>query len=125
MIHGEILRKIIRDNDSSKIDTQRHRNETGTLSWSESRIQLRDFISDLDSDCLLDLLAMMDYGRNICAMNQKASYQEFLKWRRNFDNKPFTDQEKKEKAAYLLEKSSLSEYLRAVLPIYKIVEFKF
>ena len=56
MIHEEILRKIIRDNDSSKIDTQRHRNETGTLSWSESRIQLRDFISDLDSDCLLDLL---------------------------------------------------------------------
>ena len=48
MIHEEILRKIIRDNNGSKIDTQCHRNETGTLSWSESRIQLRDFISDLD-----------------------------------------------------------------------------
>lgn len=36
MIHEEILRKIIRDNNGSKIDTQCHRNETGTLSWSES-----------------------------------------------------------------------------------------
>lgn len=125
MIPEETLRKIIIDNNSSKIDTQRHRNETGALSWSESRIQLCDFISKLDSDYLLDLLAMMDYGRRIYAMNQKASYQEFLEWRKNFDNKPFTDQEKKDKAAYLLQKSSLSEYLSAVLPIYKIVEFKF
>ena len=125
MIEKEKVLKIIEDNDESRNETKKLRNNDKVHNLSESRIKLREFIAALPSDELWDLLALMDYGREILPFHKQPEFTEFTKFRKNIETEELTVDNKMNKAAYMLVKRDFSKYLTAVLPIYNFPNFKF
>lgn len=125
MIEKEKVLKIIKDNDESRNETKELRNNDKVYNWSESRIKLCEFIAALPNDELWDLLALMDYGREILPFHKQPEFTEFIKFRKNVETEELTVDNKKNKAAYMLAKRDFSKYLTAVLPIYNFSDFKF
>ena len=131
-IKKEIVQEIIQKNN----ETKSYKNLADTefvaikdislesLKWSDSRIALRDFIANLSTEELIDLIALMDYGREHYNMRDKSKNMvEFMEKRKNLNIK--TIEEKKYKASYLLGKIYLSEYLQYSLQLFENEDFKF
>lgn len=123
MIAKGTVSQIICDNTQSQNDTH----ATQIYRFSESRKALCEFIANLPIDELLDLLALMKYGRALQQQGATPSYSEYCKIQKRWQEEhPIPDQQQKaEKAAYLLAKSELSAHLQAALPIFDLADFEF
>ena len=86
------------------------------LDW----IQLRNFISNLPAESLIDLCALMDYGReNYQKENRQKNSSEFEAIRSSVAA-TVKEQDGKNIASYLLEKGDhLKRYLQASLCLYE------
>lgn len=123
MINKEIIEKIILENNLTKIQTKSIDMESSLmeeLKWSDERITLRDFIAGLSEDDITDLIALMDYGRELYHMkSERARQKDFMERRQSLGQQIKTDKEKSEKASYLLKNAYLSEYLQQVLQLFE------
>lgn len=127
MITKETVSKIIRGNTQSKNDSRATQQDGTIYQFSESRKALCRYIANLPTDELLDLLALMEYGRELHQQSATPSYSEYCKIQKRWqeENPVLEQQQKAEKAEYLLAKSELSAYLQAALPIFDLVDFEF
>lgn len=124
MIKKGIIQKIIEDNDKSSRETKELRNTSNTYQWSDSRIELANYISGLPDNDFFDLFALIDYGREVFAMQKQAVCHEFVQVR-NALYCNLSKDEKYQKAIYFLKMKDLSKYLNATLTLLNETEFKF
>lgn len=125
MINKEIIEKIIEDHPKTNAETKELREGSNTLRWSESKRALCGFVAELEDSDLIDLIALMDYGQELCHMPRPATYEGFLKTRNGLGLGALSAEEKQHKASYLLAKRDLSNYLQATLPLFGSADFKF
>lgn len=124
MIKKEIVQKIIEDNDKSSRETKELRNTSNKYQWSDSRIDLVNYISGLPDNDFFDLFALIDYGREVFVLQKQAVYQEFLQVRTALCCNLSKD-EKYQKAIYFLKMRDISKYLNATLILLNETKFKF
>lgn len=125
MIRKDAIQKIIEENNKTENETKELRIGGNNLSWSESRIALGDYIARLHTDDFVDLLALLDYGRDICHMQKQGTYEGFLQKRESLCINNLSDEERRQKAQYLLKNMNLSRYLGATLPLFDEESFIF
>lgn len=127
MISKGTVLDVIKRNNNSAVETNRQREGTGDYQWSQARIDLCEDIAKLPDDELLDLLALMDYGRELSQKKAVPNHSDYNKSRQRIvANIPHLNAKiKKEKAIYLLEKRDLSSWLCATLPLFDIGQFEF
>lgn len=124
MITKGTVSKIICDNTQSRNGAHSVQQDGAIPHFSESQKSLCQFIAALPTDELLDLLALMEYGRVLKQQGTAPSYCEIRKhWHEANSN--LDDKQKAEKALYLLGMSDLSAYLQAALPILDLAAFQF
>lgn len=123
MISSEIVKKIIADNDNIVEEAQRKvlRKNAGAKDYadSDSRLALRHYIAHLTIEDIIDLCALMDYGRDIC--NDHAVERGFRYFTAVRKDIAFTmkDRSPENIANYLIGKGEkLSEYLAQSLELY-------
>lgn len=125
MIKKEIIEKIIEDHSRTDAKTKDFRKSSNTFGWNEYKRTLCDFIIQLEDGDLIDLIALMDYGRELCHMPKPVAYNDFLKVRKALGLGALSAEEKQHKASYLLAKRDLPQYLKATLPLFDSADFKF
>lgn len=127
MISKEKVLDVIKRNNISAVETNKQREGTGNYQWSQSRIALCEDIAKLSNDELMDLLALMDYGRELTQKKAAPNHSNYKKFRQQIvANIPHLNaKNNKEKAIYLLEKRDLSSWLCATLPLFDIGQFEF
>lgn len=127
MIPKEKVLDVIKRNNNSAVETNEQREGAGNYQWSQSRIALCEDIAKLSDDELLDLLALMDYGRELLQEKTVPNHFDYNKSRQQIvASIPHLNEEiKKEKASYLLKNRDLSSWLRATLPLFDISQFEF
>lgn len=119
MISREKVLKIMRDIEKANIETAELNKNRRIPRWSDSKIALCEYITNLEDDEIIDLLALMVYGRELYNMPKDVSCEDFSEIRRNLFIENLTDEEKHNKASYLLGKAYLSNYLSKVLSLCK------
>lgn len=119
MISKEKVLKIMRDIEKVNVETAELNKNRRISRWSDSKIALYEYIANLEDDEIIDLLALMAYGRDLYNMPRDVSYEDFSEIRKNLFIENLTDEEKHNKADYLLGKAYLSNYLRQVLSLCK------
>ena len=124
MIKIEIVQRIIDDNNKSMRETEELRDSTSTYQWSDSRIELANYISNLSDDDFCDLFALIEYGRDVFDMKKQTFYSDFLQKRTSMCCNLSKD-EKHQKAEYFLKMQNLSKYLSSILMLLDETEFKF
>ena len=125
MIKKDIVQKIIEENNKTENETKELRKNSNNLSWSESRVALGDYIVRLQTSDFVDLLALLDYGRDICQIQKQVTYEDFLKIRKSLCLDDPSVEGKMQKVHYLLKNKNLSKYLSATLPLFDAESFKF
>lgn len=119
MIAKEKVLKVIQD--FCEVQNEKaHKEKTGNLledlKKSDKEMNLHNYISALPYDEIIDLCALMDYGRE-CEYtgNETARPDMFRQMRKNFlENHPCDEH----LANYLLAKFKLNTYLRYALALY-------
>lgn len=127
MIARETVVRIIESNSKSASASKKQKEIAGNYQWSKSRQDLCEEIANLSDNDLLDLLALMDYGRELTRSEISPALSSYEVIRQNtMTGTPTLSRAiKSEKAHYLLTISELSSYLRAALPLFDIKEFNF
>lgn len=127
MISKEKVLDVIKRNNNSVTETNKQRERTDDYQWSQARIDLCEDIAKLSDDELLDLLALMDYGRELSQKKAVPNHSDYNKFRQQIvANTPRLNEKiKKEKAIYLLKNRDLSSWLCATLPLFDIGQFEF
>lgn len=121
MISKDIVTRIIAENSKRKFNdkTEWHAGEGIHLRFDKERKELQTFIASLSDDDIIDLCALMGYGREMCtsafAVKGYGTFQgirnEFAEMQKN--------QTKENIASYLLSKGEkLSEWLLCALELY-------
>ena len=125
----EIVEKIILENietNSNNVASDIKEVNLEKLKWSDSRIKLRDYIIALPTEDLVDLPALIDYGREHYHMNDKSiNISEFNDIRKGYEAQINNVDDKKYIVIDLLKNKFLSNYLRYSLPLIEYKEFKF
>lgn len=119
MIAKEKVLKVIRD--FCEVQNEKaHKEKTGDLlkdlKKSDKEINLRNYISALPYDEVVDLCALMDYGRECDRTGVREVRPDmFRQMRKNFiEDHPYDEH----LAGYLLAKFRLNRYLRYALALY-------
>lgn len=127
MIPKEKVLDVIKRNNNSAVETTEQREGTGNYQWSQSRIALCEDIVKLSDDELLDLLALMDYGRELTQKKAVPNHSDYKKFRQQIvaNISHLNEEIKKEKAIYLLKNRDFSSWLCETLPLFNIEQFEF
>lgn len=128
MIKKEIVDKIILESEAKKFG----QNITDIkdvciekLKWPDERIALRNFIANLPDEEFVDLMALMDYGRDHYNMrDMNTNRMEFFQKRKNVESQIRAIEDKNYMASHWLKKNFLSQYLRYALPLLESEDFK-
>lgn len=127
MISKEKIIEISQKNSQCSIAPNKQSEMPENLEWAQEKQSLCKDIANLPDNELLDLLALMDYGRELSQKKAIPNHSDYNKSRQQIvANIPQLNEEiKRNKAIYLLEKRDLSSWLCATLPLFDIEQFEF
>ena len=125
MVAKEIVEKIIRDND---LLPPREGITLGDINlkdmaWSKEKNDLKDYIAALPFEDVVDIISLMEYGRDCYNMQRQGTEDDFIKIRKNSVHANSDPSERGHLAVYLLKIKQLSSYLRWALHLYDEVEY--
>lgn len=124
MISKEKVLRIVNKNNQIKANDNPDHEILKDWEWSEKKKNLCKEIENLPDDELVDLLALVAYGRELSQQGGKASYPAFIKVRTNVANN-CTGEWRNGKATYLLKMHDLSLYLNVAKEVLNQAEFDF
>lgn len=123
VVAKEIVEKIIQDNDllSIREDINFSNINLKDMAWSREKIALKDYIAALPLEDVVDIISLMEYGRNCYNLQKQGMTDDFIKIRKNSVHAYSDPSEQGHLAMYLLKIKQLSSYLRWALHLYEKV----